>query len=349
MLDMDINKILARLGQDETIRTEWIAFLKQLEARIDYQGSIRDELTGPILDALCANVPVLRKTLQDGTQFQFYYRSKIARDFLLCEPATPQYAWEPQTSKLLCYFAEHARQALVGGAYFGDQAILMAKIMAHQSGVLHAFEPNQDQLTMLLANASLNALDNIVAHPLGLWSDSDVALKLVGFDSFAHPEQCAVDDADSFATISVDDYCEQQGVMHLDLIALDLEGAEYHTLLGAKRVLAANQRPQIVFEVHRHYVNWDQGLANTEICRYLANLGYHLFAIRDYNSNVDMQGRPVELIPVDKVYLDGPPHGFNMLAVTSLDLLQQPLFAFCENVSPKLLPHRDPTLHAPLN
>jgi hypothetical protein len=62
-----------------------------------------------------------------------------------------------------------------------------------------------------------------------------------------------------------------------------------------------------------------------------------------------MHGRSIELIPADKVYLEGPPHGFNMLAVPPGGLLDTPLFRVVENVSPKLLRHKSPALHHPLD
>jgi hypothetical protein len=61
-----------------------------------------------------------------------------------------------------------------------------------------------------------------------------------------------------------------------------------------------------------------------------------------------MRGEPVELIPCDKVYLDGPPHGFNMLALKDIRMLEGLPVRFCQDVSPKLLAHRNPALHQPV-
>ena len=138
-------------------------------------------------------------------------------------------------------------------------------------------------------------------------------LRLDGFDSFANAVDASATDPDAFSTVSIDDYCEAGG-LRIGLIQLDIEGAELGALRGARRILAGD-RPHIVFEVHRHYVDWSRGLAQTEICAFLAELGYTLYAVRDFNSHREMGERPIELVPQDKVYLDGPPHGFNMLAV----------------------------------
>ena len=144
----------------------------------------------------------------------------------------------------------------------------------------------------------------------------------------------------------MDDYCAAQA-RAIGLVMLDIEGAELPALQGATAVIARD-RPSIVFEVHRDYVDWTDGLANTAICRLLTDAHYHLFAVRDANSHLDMGQRCIELVPVDTVYLNGPPHGFNMLAVPDLALLNDPLFRVVENVSPKLLRHKSPALHHPL-
>lgn len=347
-----VGPALRVIGGNDAAREKFLVLCKAMEKDItDYPGSVRDEVTGPLVDALHDENQVVRKVLSDGAVFDFLYRTKIARDFVLSSPVNPDHVWEPQTTKLLVHLARRCSDVLIGGAYFGDQAILMARAMSASGGRCHAFEPNKDQLAMLRHNAGLNGLQNIRSWELGLWSDSSAHLRLVGNDSFAYSEPTASDSEGSFATIAVDQYCEQQGIDRLGLIMLDIEGAESKVLEGARQQLAraAGEAPSIVFEVHRHYVDWSNGLQNAPIARFLAELGYTLFAVRDFNSNVDMRGRPVELIPVDKVYLEGPPHGFNMLAVKDPQALDGLDVAYCEGVSPKLLWHKDPALHHPLN
>lgn len=76
--------------------------------------------------------------------------------------------------------------------------------------------------------------------------------------------------------------------------------------------------------------------------------GVVLHVVRDINSHREMPNQPVELVPLDSVYLDGPPHGFNMLAVPDAARVQGSAFRIVEGVSPKLLPHKDPHLHHPV-
>lgn len=353
---MKQQKLVAALGMiadNEQWRDVFIAHLLKFEEAISTPGiDVRENVTGPLVDMLYHDDEIIRKSLADGTVLDFLYRSKIARDFLLSAPARPDHAWEPQTSKLLLDLASRAQHVLIGGAYFGDQAILLARQISVNQGSVHAFEPNAEQRRMLMHNAALNHLHNVIARPEGLWSDSSTSLKLVGYDSFAHPE-VSQDDSDpaSFRTVTIADYLDAAGLKKVDLIMLDIEGAELRALQGAASFLAmpAGTAPDIVFEVHRDYVDWGAGLENTPIVRYLSELGYTVFAVRDFNSNVDMSGKPIELIPADKVYLEGPAHGFNMVAVKNPQRFDTPDYLICHDVSPKLLRHKDPALHHPMS
>ena len=344
-----LRNAMSILGKDLLARQAMISFLKKLESEFDYAGSIRDDVVGPILDAIHDDNVVYHKELQDGTCYDFYYRTKIARDFLLSEKEKPSHVWEPQTTKLLKHLASiSSHDILIGGAYFGDHAILIAKLVASDNRFVHCFEPNADQHKMLVRNIELNRLSNVKTSSLGLWHQSSASLKLTGFDSFANAVSANDDDDDSFKTITIDEYLSGE-CRDVSVIMLDIEGAELNALKGAELTLKKD-RPFIVFEVHRDYVNWDNGLENAELCIYLAQLGYKLFAIRDYNTNVEIESYPIELIDVDKVYLQGPPHGFNMLAfpIERVDDLKNPIFRFVENVSPKLLKHKDPLLFHPI-
>lgn len=140
-----LSEALRTVGGCAAARDKVIAVCKTIEQDLaDYTGSVRDDITGPIVDAMYDEQSRLRKTLADGTVFEFLYRTKIARDFLMSTPAQPDHVWEPQTTKLLLCLCERGGNAVVGGAYFGDQVILMARRLAQAGGTCHAFEPNAD-------------------------------------------------------------------------------------------------------------------------------------------------------------------------------------------------------------
>ena len=342
-----LQKALYILGRNVLLRKQFINFLKQAEQNIHIQGSVRDEITGPIVEALHDEHDTYEKSLSDGTVFKFLFRTKIARDFLMSADEHPSHVWEPQTTKLLLELSSDIDgDVLVGGAYFGDQAVLVAKNISSSGKTIHCFEPNPEQAEMLQQNFRINRLTNVRINTRGLWSTSNIRLKLDGFDSFASAVTAEANE-ESFETISIDDYQDQLG-LKIGMIQLDIEGAELRTLKGASKTIE-RFKPHIIFEVHRDYVDWSSGLEKAEICRLLIDWKYKVFAIRDFNSHYEMAGKPIELIPVDKVYLEGPPHGFNMVAVQDTAIFSSPGFKIVNNVSPKLLIHKDPALHHPVD
>jgi FkbM family methyltransferase len=348
----NLETALAALGKDEQSRTiiiEALVAAEQRLARLDFD--VRESVTGPIVDALHTVDEKLVKKLSHGIDFHFRYRSKIARDFVMSKAVMPDHVWEPQTTRLLMHLGRSVEHAVVGGAYCGDQAILLAKRMKENGVTCHCFEPNPDQMAMLRLNAQANHLDNLCFQQLGVWNEDDSSLVLFGDDSFAHAEVAQEGQAESFKTITINTYGRLQGIKQIGLIMLDIEGAELNALIGASEYLAqdVNGAPKIVFEIHSEYVDWSEGLEKTEIGKLLVGHGYSLFCVRDYQSNEPMLG-PVELIPAADAYLQGPPHGFNILAVKNIEavLAEKGMFRLVSNVSPKLLRHRDPRLHQPV-
>ena len=344
----DPPKLLAALrllGRDPYLRGRLVDFLKASEPEIQYAGSVRDDIIGPIVDALHEETDVYSKRLADGTEFRYLYRTKIARDLLMAAAIEPTHVWEPQTTKLLLHFADSIDgDIIVGGAYFGDQAILVARRVLSRGLRVHCFEPNPAQAGMLRENIRLNRLPNMTVHEMGLWQRSNARMRLEGFDSFA--TAVLVADDSGFPTMAIDDFAGRLD-HRIGLIQLDIEGGEHAALLGAPKVLS-QFRPVIVFELHGTYVDWSVGLRNTPICSMLLMLGYQVFAIRDFNSHREMPNHRIELVDIDHVYLEGPPHGFNMLGFPPQIPLDSGVFRVLENVSPKLLPHKDPSLHHPV-
>ena len=61
---------LAAIGQDEELRSKFLELCREAEgalARADF--SVRDEITGPVIDALHEDAGIIRKTLNTGMVF----------------------------------------------------------------------------------------------------------------------------------------------------------------------------------------------------------------------------------------------------------------------------------------
>lgn len=346
---------LALIGAKKRWRFQFTELCREIESDFHLPvRNIREEVTGPLIDALYSRSGLLKKELSCGTVIQFKYCSKIARDFILSPEAKPDHVWEPQTTKLLLRLSKVAKHVVIGGAYFGDQAILVAKALKESRGVCHVFDLNRQQLSLLRRNARYNHLNNIRINCIGLWENDKTFLTLIGENSLAHSEpQISTFQKKAnrgFATTTLNQYGQKWNVPQCDLIMLDIEGGELCALKGADNYLSQpiGRAPRIVFEIHRHYVDWSSGLENIEIIKYLKSFGYHVFAIRDFQSNYPMGDGPIELIPPTRVYLKGPPHAFNLFAIKDVEFIKNDFFRIRYDVSPKLLLHKNPLLHFPI-
>lgn len=348
--DHALSHAIANVGRDPAARADLVARLLRWEDyhQKDADGiDLRETVTGPIVDALYSHDASVTRKLASGLVFTMAYRSKIAREFAMgLEPLN--HVWEPQTSRLLTALATTARTFVFGGAYAGDQAIPVANVMAKHDGKVHCFELNPPQLAALETNARQNRLSNVIINALGLWEKAGF-IELVGHDSHAWPRFVARRTAGAFTVTTVDAYAAAAGIDTIDAIMLDIEGGEEAALRGAQRFieLPAATAPEIVFEIHRSYVDWSQGLARTSVVKMLTDRDYKVYALRDYQAHVDMTDRPLEMMSLDSVYLDGPPHGFNLFATKRGNRLDELGVTLRQGVSPKLLRHRLSPLHQP--
>ncbi len=346
---------LADAGLNERLREKIFDALRQAEAQADNSSNFRELVRWPLILALLKKAETHRVVLKNGLVFEVGADSRIEQALLLSPSEHPDHVWEPQTTKLLTALAADASHAIIGGAYIGDHVLPLAQLMAQHTprGIVHAFEPMSHPFKRLLRNLELNHIDNVTANRLGLWDTSETALAVEGELALASSVPLDKDQnltSDAINSVTIDDYVRIQQLQSVGLIMLDTEGGEERALLGARELLERPYptAPQIVFEIHRHFVDWSDGLENTSVVKLLTSRDYTVFAIRDFHSNYPMADRPIEIIPVDRVYLEGPPHGFNMLATKDKDLVRRLGLRIVENVSPKLLLDKDPALHHPL-
>ena len=110
-------------------------------------------------------------------------------------------------------------------------------MISKNGGVIHGFEPSDEQRALLTRNAKLNDVArNVRAVPLGLWDNDKTTLELVGDDAFADAVPLrgkAKKGAITFAATSIAAYAAKNGIKKIDLILMDIEGSELSALKGA--------------------------------------------------------------------------------------------------------------------
>lgn len=347
-----LERAIAEIGKDSCLRGTLLEALRMAEQDADDINYFKDNVRWPIVQALLKECGTHQIRLANEVVFEVSTDSRIERALLLSSMEFPDHVWEPQTTKLLMALALDAENVIVGGAYIGDQVVPMACHLIRQRSntQVYAFEPMMHSFARLRRNIELNSLKNVNAIRQAVWNVSGERLALTGDLALASSVPATnEDDAVTAVSISVDDFAAENSLKRIGLIMLDTEGGELKALQGAASFLSLppGEAPNVIFEIHNFFVDWSNGLQNTEPVQLLMNKGYTMFAIRDFHSNYSMRDYPIEVIPAKRVYLDGPPHGFNMLAVKDESLIERLGMKVLYDVSPKLLLEKDPLLHHP--
>lgn len=126
------------------------------------------------------------------------------------------------------------------------------------NGKILAFEPQPLTHATLLRNLSLNGAGNVRTFPIAL-SDQPGRIRLsvpkevratysygdsyLSIDPSAHDDPMA-----QIECKRLDDVLAEQGIDRVDLIKIDVEGAEYLCLKGATRLLDSQHKPVILME-----------------------------------------------------------------------------------------------------
>jgi FkbM family methyltransferase len=124
--------------------------------------------------------------------------------------------------------------------------ILSSSVLTSSTGKVFAFEPVPRNINYLESHIALNALSNVTVIEKAV-SDKISKLK---FDLSSNPSMGHLSDKGEIEveTISLDEFIKQ-GNPAPDIIKMDIEGAEFDALLGAKELLK-NIKPVIFLATH---------------------------------------------------------------------------------------------------
>jgi FkbM family methyltransferase len=148
----------------------------------------------------------------------------------------------------------------------------VAAAVRYPEARIHAFEPSPRQRVLLARNVRMNGVvPRVTVWPLGLWdAEGALAFRTHGsMSSFAGVSMlpAGLPFAERARVTTLDQWA---GAMVVDLIKMDIEGAELEALAGARGVLARD-RPDVL--VQAYHVR--DGVRTFERCAgLLAGLGY---------------------------------------------------------------------------
>jgi FkbM family methyltransferase len=167
------------------------------------------------------------------------------------------------------------------GAHHGYYTLLASRKVG-PTGLVLAIEPSPRERKKLLLHLRINRCKNVQLESRALGDAEGTAeLYLVrgsetGCNSLRAPNVAQDTERLSVPVERLDRVLQDHGIERVDLIKLDVEGAELSILRGAQQLLSKSSRPVILTEVQEIRTRpW--GYPASEIVRYLSSANYHWF------------------------------------------------------------------------
>ena len=171
------------------------------------------------------------------------------------------------------------------GANLGEMALHMA-MRTGPAGVVHAFEPVPAVFERLKNHVERNRLQNIRMHSLALSdrngtctiASADATSDNQGLGSIVNTNEIIVPVRQEIQAQTLDDFVSQQHIDRIDLIKIDIQGAEMLLLEGGNQVFT-NLSPDILIEISP--TDLAQGGFNSrDVCCLIERYGYGIYALK---------------------------------------------------------------------
>jgi FkbM family methyltransferase len=233
--------------------------------------------------ARAANMGLLRPIwfeFQPGLWMQLDIRELVQETLLL------EGIWEPKTTRYLCDSLGPGGVFLDIGANAGYFSLLASRCVG-ESGKVLAVEPNPAMAKQLRQNSERNGFANIAiaesacsdsveSRSLYVANASNTGLSSLSRDNLAWTKSVTV------TCTTVDLLVEEYGLHHVDLVKIDVEGAELQVLRGMTTVLTC-LRPKIIIELLPSLL---ESFSTTVVAvkEYLAAFDYRTMSLEDHSN-----------------------------------------------------------------
>src|SRR5688572_2873583 len=189
--------------------------------------------------------------------------------------------WEPHILHWLTRTLHPSHVFVDVGANIGYFTVLCAPLVSR----VIAFEPGSSSFRYCRENLKLNDVQNVELHPYGLWHEN-ATLRIKRDDSSLMT--AAIDRSGSTASgetirsVAFDEFAASHlQLSRLDVVKMDIEGAELSALRGMTRTLA-RFRPAIVMELNRPALAALGGTVD-DVWGLLTGLSYRIHALAGWD------------------------------------------------------------------
>ena len=164
------------------------------------------------------------------------------------------------------------------GVNFGETLLNFAKLTGN-SGMVYGFEPMPFSYDKCLKNVSLNNFKNIVIENMALSNTSEnlvIIDPLNGNSGGTYVSRWKADDIGQIiiASIRLDEYVLQKGILKIDFVKIDVEGYETNVINGALETIK-KYRPLLYIEICDENLK-RAGSSSVNLIQLLKSLNYSI-------------------------------------------------------------------------
>jgi FkbM family methyltransferase len=205
--------------------------------------------------------------------------------------------YEPHMTGLLERLLESGMTFVDVGANVGYFSLLAARKVAGQGKVI-AIEPSPGNCRLLWTSVRKNGFENVEIHPFAVAEKKGAVVYYGAGSNGTVGDLSGAAEAETGGQIvpstTIDDLCAERD--RVDVIKMDIEGAEYRALIGAARTLG-RLRPQILSEFSPDLLQSVSGVSGAAYLARIIALGYEIAVIdSDGEGELSRCGRDVEAV-----------------------------------------------------
>jgi FkbM family methyltransferase len=301
-------------SQEENLTFVQRQYLSQTPDVADYLDTLQPDELSQLASAIAIAYPL---ALTPGWYFDVAFntpepgvrsRRKIWEYARSTQPCTIPFAWYSPLKLQLYLGNDLSRQLFISGTYDPNEFYGLSQVLspgmtvldvganeglyslfaAQQvttSGMVVAFEPSQREFDRLQTNLTLNQLAQVKPLQLALANvNTRQVLKVADGE---HSGQNTLGDfayegvnclqTETVELRRLDDLLPELGIQQVDVIKMDVEGAEFAVLQGAQATLQ-HYRPLLMLEFVDQALQ-NQGSSCAEVVQFLHDLGYKLLVL----------------------------------------------------------------------
>ncbi|RKZ27280.1 hypothetical protein DRQ20_00870 [bacterium] len=192
--------------------------------------------------------------------------------------------YEPEKTRLFYRLVRPGMTVIDVGVNKGYFTLLSAKLMGCKGKIL-AFEPEPSNCYWIRKSIEANKYDCIKLFELALADYEGEAMLYIGKKSGWHsllPTGGNVKDETIRVKVStLDNVLKKEKIERVNIVKIDVEGAEMEVLKGAKNLLQKSERLFIIMDLHPQ-----KGVKVEDVFSYLYQHGFKIYSVKDL--------RPVE-------------------------------------------------------